>query len=94
MLLWSTHLVWLFLAAAGIGFAIGLRFRVFMVFAAAVVLAAGVLAVGISSKWAAFRTLEVAVGSLAIQQLFYLIGLFVSGRIQKRGDPSRRPTER
>ena len=58
-----------------------------MVFAAAVVLAAGVFAVGISSKWAASRTLEVAVGSLAIQQLFYLIGVFVSGRIQKRGGP-------
>jgi len=58
-----------------------------MVFAAAVVLAAGVFAVGISSKWAASRTVEVAVGSLAIQQLFYLIGLFVSGRIQKRGGP-------
>jgi hypothetical protein len=81
----ATFLLWAFLAAAAIGFAIGLRFRVTMLFAAAVIFTAVTLTVAIYSAWPASRTIEVLIGLLAIQQLLYLIGLFASGRVQKRG---------
>jgi hypothetical protein len=76
-------LLWLFLVAAGVGFAIGLRFRVATLFVFAAVLATAVLAVGVLSDWPLLHTIEVGFGALAVQQLLYLIGLYASRRTRR-----------
>jgi hypothetical protein len=73
-------LVWACLAAAGIGFAIGLRFRVTLLLAAAALLSAATVAVAVYAGWTLAHTLAVLVLLLALQQGAYLIGLFASMR--------------
>ena len=80
-------MVWLFLAAAGVGFGIGLRFRVSTLFVAAVVLAVVLLAVAVLSGWSAARTIVALFGLLALQQALYLLGVFVSDWARKRQRP-------
>jgi hypothetical protein len=76
----GTIVVWACLAAALSGFAIGLRFRVTMMVAAALALAGITIAVSILSGWGFSRTATVLLLLLAIQQCSYLIGLFASLR--------------
>jgi hypothetical protein len=72
--------VWACLAAAISGFAIGLRFRVTMMVAAALALAGVTIAMSISSGWGLSRTVGVLLLLLAIQQCSYLVGLLASLR--------------
>jgi hypothetical protein len=73
-------LVWACLAAAGVGFAIGMRFRVTLLLAAAVLLSVVTIAVAIHAGWSVSHTVGVLVLLLAIQQASYLLGLFASMR--------------
>jgi len=72
--------VWACLAAAGVGFAIGMRFRVMFLLAAAVLFTVATIAVAVSGGWSVSHTVGVLVLLLAIQQTSYLLGLFVSMR--------------
>jgi hypothetical protein len=76
----ETSLVWACLAAAGTGFAIGLRFRVTMLLAAAALFSVGTIALAIQSGWSVSHTIGVLFLLLAIQQGAYLIGLYASVR--------------
>jgi len=73
-------LLWACLAAAAVGLAIGLRFRVTLLFAAAVLLSVVTVAVAIWAGWTVVQTLGAVLLLLVIQQGFYLIGLFASPR--------------
>jgi hypothetical protein len=73
-------LVWACLAAAGVGLVIGLRFRVTLLLAAAVLLSLATIAVAIYSGWTASHTVGVLFLLLAVQQASYLLGLFASLR--------------
>lgn len=73
-------MLWACLAAAGVGLAIGLRFRVTLLLVAAVLLSAATIGVAIYEGWTVAHTLAVLFLLLAIQQAFYLIGLFASVR--------------
>lgn len=73
-------MLWACLAAAAVGLAIGLRFRVTLLLAAAVLFSAGTLAVAIYAGWTIVQTLAALLLLLVIQQGFYLIGLFASVR--------------
>ena len=72
--------MWACLAAAGVGFAIGLRFRVTLLLAAAVLLSVATIAVAIDAGWSVSHTVGVLVLLLAIQQASYLLGLLASMR--------------
>lgn len=72
--------MWACLAAAGVGFAIGMRFRVTFLLAAAALLAVATIAVAIHAGWSVPHTLGVLVLLLAIQQASYLVGLYASVR--------------
>jgi hypothetical protein len=63
-----------------VGLAIGLRFRVTLLFAAAVLLSVVTVAVAIWAGWTVVQTLGAVLLLLVIQQGFYLIGLFASPR--------------
>ncbi len=76
----GTNLLWACLAAAGSGLAIGLRFRVPFLLAAAALLSVTTLAAAIYDGWSIPRTLGVLLLLLALQQGFYLIGLFATLR--------------
>jgi hypothetical protein len=76
----GTDLLWACLAAAGSGLAIGLRFRVPLLLAAAAILSFATLAVAVYEGWSVTRTLGVLFLLLAFQQGFYLLGLFASLR--------------
>jgi hypothetical protein len=76
----ETSLVWACLAAAGIGFAIGLRFRVTMLLAAAALFSVATIAVAIHADWSLARTIAVLFLLLATQQGAYLVGLYASVR--------------
>jgi hypothetical protein len=73
-------LLWACLAAAAVGLAIGLRFRVTLLFAAAVLLSFATVAVAIWAGWTVVQTLGAVLLLLVIQQGFYLIGLVASLR--------------
>jgi hypothetical protein len=73
-------MLWAFLAAAGAGLAIGLRFRVTMLLAAGAVLSALTVAAAIHSGWTVSRTLTMLVLLLATQQAAYLVGLVAASR--------------
>ncbi len=73
-------MLWACLAAAAVGLAIGLRFRVTLLFAAAVLLSVVTVAVAIWAGWTVIQTLGAVLLLLVIQQGFYLIGLFASPR--------------
>jgi hypothetical protein len=73
-------LLWACLAAAAVGLAIGLRFRVTLLLAAAVLFSGGTIAVAIYAGWTIVQTLLALLLLLVIQQGFYLIGLFASVR--------------
>ncbi len=73
-------MLWACLAAAAVGLAIGLRFRVTLLFAAAVLLSVVTVAVAIWAGWTVVQTLGAVLLLLVIQQGFYLIGLFASPR--------------
>jgi hypothetical protein len=73
-------LVWACLAAAGVGFAIGVHFRVTMLLAAAVLLSVATIAVAIYTGWSVSRTVAVLFLLLAIQQAAYLLGLYAAMR--------------
>ncbi len=72
--------MWACLAAAGVGFAIGLRFRVTLLAAAAALLSGATIAVAIYAGWSVSHTITVLFLLLAVQQGSYLIGLFASLR--------------
>jgi len=72
--------VWACLAAAGVGFAIGMRFRVTLLLAAAALLTVATIAVAINAGWSVAHTAGVLVLLLAIQQASYLLGLYASVR--------------
>jgi heme/copper-type cytochrome/quinol oxidase subunit 4 len=72
--------VWACLAAAGVGFAIGMRFRVTFLLAAAVLLTVATIAVAVADGWSISHTVGVLVLLLAIQQASYLVGLYASVR--------------
>lgn len=76
----GTDLLWACLAAAGSGLVIGLRFRVPLLLAAATVLSSATLAVAVYDGWSVARTIGVLFLLLALQQVFYLVGLFMSVR--------------
>jgi hypothetical protein len=71
-------LVWACLAAAGVGFAIGLRFRVTLLLAAAGLLSVLTVGFAVYSGWSVGRTIAVLALLLAIQQGSYLIGIVAS----------------
>lgn len=73
-------MLWAFLAAAGSGFAIGLRFRVTALLAAALILTLATTAAGVRLGWSGRHTIAVLLLLLATQQGLYLIGLFASLR--------------
>lgn len=73
-------MLWACLAAAAVGLAIGLRFRVTLLFAAAVLLSVVTVAVAIWAGWTVVQTLGAVLLLLVIQQGFYLIGLLASPR--------------
>ena len=73
-------MVWACLTAAGIGLAIGFRFRVPMLLAATVVTTAVVVAVAIHSGWSVPRALGVMVLLAVIEHVAYLVGLLGSAR--------------
>ena len=73
-------MLWACLAAAAVGLAIGLRFRVTLLFAAAVLLSVVTVAVAIWAGWTVIQTLGAVLLLLVIQQGFYLVGLFASPR--------------
>lgn len=84
-------MVWACLAAAGVGLAIGLRFRVSMLLAAAVLLGGATIAVALQWGWSVSRTIIVLLVLLAVQQGSYLIGLLVAVRRRTaRARPSPR----
>jgi hypothetical protein len=68
------------LAAAGSGLAIGLRFRVNMLFAASVVFGLGTIAVAIRSGWSITHTIAILLLLLGVQQGAYLLGLVLAAR--------------
>jgi len=72
--------VWACLAAAGVGFAIGMRYRVTLLLAAAALLSVATIAVAIQAGWSVSHTVGVLVLLLAVQQASYLLGLFASVR--------------
>ena len=71
------------LAAAGSGLAIGLRFRVNMLFAASVVFGLGTIAVAIHSGWSITHTIAILLLLLGVQQGAYLLGLVLAARDQR-----------
>ncbi len=73
-------MLWACLAAAAVGLAIGLRFRVTLLFAAAVLLSVVTVAVAIWAGWTVIQTLGAVLLLLVIQQGCFLIGLFASPR--------------
>jgi hypothetical protein len=73
-------LVWACLAAAGVGLAIGLRFRVTFLLATAGLMSAATVAVAILLGWSFSHTIAVLALLLAIQQGSYLIGVLASLR--------------
>lgn len=73
-------MLWACLAAAAVGLAIGLRFRVTLLFAAAVLISTATIAVAIYAGWTVAQTVLALLLLLAVQQGFYLIGLFASLR--------------
>jgi hypothetical protein len=68
------------LAAAGSGLAIGLRFRVNMLFAASVLFGLGTIAVAIHSGWSITHTIAILLLLLGVQQGAYLLGLVLAAR--------------
>lgn len=72
--------MWACLAAAGVGFAIGMRYRVTLLLAAAALLSVATIAVAIQAGWSVSHTVGVLVLLLAVQQASYLLGLFASVR--------------
>lgn len=72
--------MWACLAAAGVGFAIGMRYRVTLLLAAAALLSVATIAVAIQAGWSVSHTAGVLVLLLAVQQASYLLGLFASVR--------------
>jgi hypothetical protein len=66
------------LAAAGSGLAIGLRFRVNMLFPASSVTAVGTIAAALLLRWSLSRTILMLVILLGAQQIGYLIGLLLA----------------
>ncbi len=73
-------LVWACLAAALVGLAVGLRFRVTMLLATSALLSLATIAVAISAGWSFVHTIAVLLLLLAILQGSYLIGLFATLR--------------
>jgi hypothetical protein len=84
-------LLFAILAAAGSGLAIGVRFRVSMLFAASVVFGLGTIAVAIRSGWSITYTIAVLLLLLGVQQGAYLLGLVLAARTLKapRADSER-----
>jgi hypothetical protein len=76
----GTNVLWACLAAAGSGLAIGLRFRVPLLLAAAALLSTATLAVAIYDGWSVTHTIGILFLLLALQQGFYLIGLLATMR--------------
>jgi hypothetical protein len=72
------------LAAAVSGLAIGLRFRVNMLFAASSVFGIATIAAALFFGWSLGRTIGVLLILLVVQQSAYLIGLFAVARSAKR----------
>ncbi len=70
--------MWACIAAAGVGFTIGVRFRVTLLLAASVLLSVATIAAAIHAGWSISHTVAVLFLLLAIQQVSYLLGLFVS----------------
>ena len=71
------------LAAAGSGLAIGLRFRVNMLFAASGVFGIGTIATALLLGWSLAHTIAVLIILLGLQQSAYLIGLVLNARSAK-----------
>lgn len=71
-----TTLLWACFAAAVVGLVIGLRFRVAVLLAAALVTSVASIAVAIHLGWSVPRTIGTLLVLLAVQQGFYVIGLF------------------
>lgn len=73
-------MVWACLAAAGIGLAIGLRFRVTFLLAAAALISVATIAVGLYQGWSVLQTVATLALLLAIQQGTYLLGVLATLR--------------
>jgi hypothetical protein len=73
-------LLWACLATALLGLAIGLRFRVTFLLAAAGLMTVATIAVAILFEWSFSHTIAVLALLLAIQQGSYLIGVLASLR--------------
>jgi hypothetical protein len=67
-------------AAAVVGLVIGLKFRVAMLLAAALMTSLASIAVAIHLGWSGPRTISVLAVLLAVQQGFYVVGLFTLPR--------------
>jgi hypothetical protein len=73
-------LVWACLAAAAVGLAVGLRFRLTMLLATSALLSLATIAVAISAGWSFGHTIAMLLLLLGILQVSYLIGLFATLR--------------
>jgi hypothetical protein len=73
-------LLWACIAAAVVGLAVGLRFRVPMLLFTAIIICAVTVGIGVHSDWSAYRTIAITIRFLAIEQVFYLAGLFAASR--------------
>ncbi len=73
-------MLWACLAAAALGLAIGLRSRINLLLAAAFLTSAATIVFAIWEGWTFVGALAAVFLLLAIEQVFYLVGLFVSMR--------------
>lgn len=80
--------MWACLAAAIVGLAIGLRFRVAFLVAAAWLVAGGTVVVGLQAGWSTLRILAVLLLVLACTQIGYIIGLWATSLRRHRRPPS------
>lgn len=85
-------MVWACLAAAIVGLAIGLRFRVAFLLAAAWFMGGATIAVGLRAGWSIVHTLAVLLLVLAVTQVGYLIGLWAASRWRQRRALARPPS--
>lgn len=80
--------MWACLAAAIVGLAIGLRFRVAFLMAAAWLVGGATIGYGLHAGWSSVRILAALLLVLAIMQIGYVIGLWATSLWRQRRPPS------
>lgn len=84
-------MLWAFVAAAIVGVAIGLRFRVPLLLVSAILISVATLAFAVYSGWPVVSTITAIFGLLAVQQVSYLIGLVASSHLAPTRDGRTNP---